>query len=657
MTLKSLVFSILLGAVAVQAAAQMPAPSPKRPYRVLSYKLLMDWRPIFNQKTQLFHGRNQITVTLIDTTSAIVLDAAEMNIDSVSINGQLIATPTIMGDTVSIPLTLPERAKGTQLTLLVSYTRTAAFDDGIYFYPKGSLATYYGITDTTTEDVAYTMSEPLDAHKWMPCNDEPYNKANSEISVTVPSGISAQSNGTLQSVDTNTEDGSHTYRWKSDRPIATYLMAAYASTWVTGRSYYHRITNPQDSVPVIYYVWPSDNAPDTSGRRFSARFAFRNTPKMLENDSKLFGEYPFVDYSQVPLEPFGFGGMEHQTITALYRPVLTGKEEYVIAHELFHQWFGDKTTCETWADIWLNEGFATYGEMLWAEVRGGHPNYLRYAEGIANDYLQRNFLAPIYDPPVAHMFDSYVPTVYWKPGCVLHMLRAMLNDDTLFFNTLRDYSNAFAYSTANTFQFRDFIANRIGSRSPIDIKTFIDEWIFRPDYPIYDMGWALVGNEVRLRVNQIQDSTDHYIMPLHFWGIRGQDTIQFTVIDSLRNQTFRVNVPHGFDTLVFDQDGVIISEFNLQDDPTLVVNGNVPLEEPLRVMQAHGSVKLSYDAIVSEGALLKIVDVLGRTVVERPLVIGSTVSSVSYSTLSSGDFFATLTDGSRTQTTKFHVEK
>jgi len=133
-------------------------------------------------------------------------------------------------------------------------------------------------------------------------------------------------------------------------------MCADASHWIQWHDKYVRISNPKDTVPVVYFAWPADYAvTDTTGVAHNARYSFRNTPRMIANDSRLFGEYPFKQYGQVPLQPFAFGGMEHQTMTSITRSVFHGNQEDVIAHELFHQWFGDKTTCETWADIWLNE--------------------------------------------------------------------------------------------------------------------------------------------------------------------------------------------------------------------------------------------------------------------------------------------------------------
>ncbi len=668
MRLKSALAVLFLSILPLAAVAQTPAPSSRRPYEVISYNLTMDWRPVFQNQTQIFSGHNQIAVSLIDTTSAIVLDAAEMRIDSVKIQGELIPTPIAVGDTVSIPLLPAEQQAGTSLTLDVYYTRSSATDDGMYFYPRGLFVGFGAVHDSVfvEENLAYTMSEPSDARKWMPCNDAPYDKANSAISIIVPAGYSAQSNGTLQSVDTNA-DGSLTFNWKSDRPIATYLMCGDASKWMTWRDYYHRLSNPKDSVPVIYFAWPSDyDATDTTGIAHNAHYAFRNTPKMIANDSRLFGEYPFKQYGQVPLQPFGFGGMEHQTMTSIDRAVLHGNQEDVIAHELFHQWFGDKTTCETWADIWLNEGFATFGEALWEEYAHGESGYERVIQNYTQAYFDpRNWTnpspsydnAPTYNPPVDHMFDSYVPVVYWKPGCVLHTLRRVLGD-SVFFNTLRDYSNAFAYTTANTFQFRDFIEQRDSARSPIDLKDFINEWIFQPDYPIYHFTWSINQNNLlTIQVDQSQDSTDHYTMPLTFWAMQGPDTTTLVFINNARSQTFTTQLPHPIDTLFFDQEAIPISKYTVTRSANSAVAESSISRDPLRVFTEPGALKLTYAPVVRNGAALKIVDILGRTLSELSLSRGSALSVLPIGELASGDYFVTLNDGPGAQVVKFHWEK
>ena len=665
MSLKLLAFEMVVAVAPCISFAQTPAPFSMRPYTVVSYNLTVDWRSVFEKHTTIFSGHNQIVVKLLDTTSAVVFDAAEMRIDSAKINGEFISTPEPIADTLPIPLTPAERNVGTQLTFDIYYTRTSNTDDGMYFYPKGLFVGFGPLHDSVfvDQDLAYTMSEPNDARKWMPCNDAPYNKANSAISIIVPAGYSAQSNGTLQSVDTNAEDGSLTFHWLSDRPIATYLMCGDASKWMTWRDYYHRLSNPNDSIPVIYFAWPSDYfATDTTGLQHNAHYAFRNTPKMIANDSRLFGEYPFKQYGQIPLQPFGFGGMEHQTMTSLDRVILRGTDEDVIAHELFHQWFGDKTTCETWADIWLNEGFATFGEAIWEEYARGLEGYDSIIRQYAYAYLNppNGYVTnvPTYNPPVDQMFGSYVPEVYWKPGCVLHMLRRALNNDTLFFHTLRDYSNAFAYMTANTFQFRDFIQQRDSAVAPISLRDFINEWIFQPDYPIYNFTWSVgSNNRLSLDVTQSQDSTDHYTMPLRFFAIHGIDTTDLVFINNARTQSFTAQLPTAIDTLVFDQEAIPISQYTIIHSPNETVTSIPSIPEPLRIFTEPGAWKLTYAPIVSTGAGLEIMDILGRPVVSLPLSEGSALSVLPAGSMASGEYIARLTDGPRTETVKFHYEK
>ncbi|HEX5315416.1 MAG TPA: M1 family aminopeptidase, partial [Candidatus Kapabacteria bacterium] len=365
-------------------------------------------------------------------------------------------------------------------------------------------------------------------------------------------------------------------------------------------------------------------------------------------------------YGQIPLQPFGFGGMEHQTMTSIDRSVLHGNQEDVIAHELFHQWFGDKTTCETWADIWLNEGFATLGEALWEEAANGYTGYEGVIQKYANSYFNPGggYInnAPIYNPPLDQMFASYVPLVYWKPGCVLHTLRRVLGD-TVFFNTLRDYSTAFAYTTANTFQFRDFIEQRDSARSPIDLKDFINEWIFQPDYPIYKFTWSVDQNNLlTVHVDQSQDSTDHYTMPLTFWAMQGADSTKLDFINNTRSQTFTAQLPHAINALYFDQEAIPISKFTVFHSTNAVAE-NGPIAAPLHVFIEPGALKLTYAPIVTNGAELEIVDVLGRSMSKLSLEYGNALSVIPAGAMTAGDYFAVLHDGTRNETVKFQWTK
>ena len=650
----------------------------KRPYDVLDYNLRMDWRYAFAGKTAIYNGVNVISLSLTDTTSSIDLDAAEMSIDSIAINGVFVTpVPQPIQEVVHVPLPPNFQSKGATFVMRVAYTHTKVDNPvppqgGFFFFSKGTFSGfgpwYYtnGAWNHDSlmveEDLAYTMSEPVDAHRWMPCNDRSYDKANYEANIVVPDGYTAQSNGTLMSVDSTNFDRSRTFHWVSDRPLSTYLMCANASKWVTWGDYYHRVTNPNDSVPVIYFAWAKDYD-GTGGDRLDAKYSFRNTPKMLEADSRAFGEYPFKEYGQIPLEPFYFGGMEHQTMTSLERIILDSSRggEDVIAHELFHQWFGDKTTCETFDDIWLNESFATFGEAFWEESIRGKDTYNNYMLGIARMFFgaaQGVVHAPIYAPPINDWYGSYAPLVYDKGGCVLHMLRRALNNDTLFYNTLHDYSNAYAYTTANTFQFRNFLQERAGAQSPIDLYEFINQWILGPGWPIYNISWAQSkDNLVRVRVTQSQDSTDHFTMPLRFKAVAGTDTVNLTFINNKRSQFFTAQLDRSIDNLIFDSVAVVASQFTLTQDPSLSVANAPNASDDLRVYMTDGIAKLTFSPIVSERGTVSIVDVLGRTVVQREVGAGSRSLDISEGTLGSGDYFAELTDGARRASARFHVEK
>ncbi len=591
----------------------------KRPFDVLSYQVLLDWREPFLNKTHTFKAWNTITIAVTALTDTILLDASEMRIDSCWLNGSLIVAPQPdSSEHLTIPLDASLRNPANPITLKFAYTRTSQANDGFYFYPKGTTQKERNSVDTTAEDLAYTMSEPLDAHKWMPCMDLPYDKANSQINIIVPEGISAQSNGTLLRVTPN-PDFSSTFDWQSDKPIATYLMVADASTWVEWRDYYHRLSNPSDSVPVIYYAWPVDYYRDYLRSPYDAQNALKKTPQMIAAFSARFGEYPFVKYAQVPVQPFLFGGMEHQTMTTINRVWLNGYSESGIAHELMHQWFGDKTTCETFGDIWLNESFATYGEAIWQEAIGGYPAY-QYAIGwnakayfvtLPNDI-------PIYNPPIALVFNY--ATVYQKGSGVLDMLRHYVRNDTLFFNSMRDYLTAFAYSTVNTAQFSDFMSRRLG----IDLTEFMDSWIYGAGHPVYDIGWGQDANNVlSLQVNQTQTVRDHFTMPMQFQFFHGNQIDTMLVMNNSRSQSYQFSLAYAADSIKFDSSSVVISLHTLRRTDSRSVMTEASVSSSFSVGYNGVNIDCNFGSVPASSTIVML-DILGHIIASQDVRTGST---------------------------------
>jgi aminopeptidase N len=388
--------------------------------------------------------------------------------------------------------------------------------------------TYYGspldglnFSHHMDQPIIWSLDEPTMARNWMPCYDLPDDKATAELHITVPQGMIAASNGTLIDVIENS-DWSKTFIWREDYPVSTYLLFVAATNYETFFDSYDSNTK---TMGVHYYAYPE--------RLTQAQEDFSITVPMIEFYSQTFGEYPFLE------EKYGMAmipertSMEHQTCTSLAAALVTGTHEYdwLIAHELAHQWWGDLITPLDWAEIWLNEGFATYSDALWQEYIYGFAGlkarmdrfkeiYFLYHEGPDH---------PIYDPPEGHLFCS---AEYEKAAWVLHMLRFVVGDDN-FFSILRRYAQDFAYSNATTEDFRSVCEVVYGA----DLGWFFDQWIYGPGYPSYQFGWGCSGgNKVRVAVNQIQGSSILFKMPLELHFVFPQGTEKRIVwVDQERN--------------------------------------------------------------------------------------------------------------------------
>ena len=199
---------------------------------------------------------------------------------------------------------------------------------------------------------------------------------------------------------------------------------------------------------------------------------------MIECFAGRFHRYPFEKYGMAAAAPFDYGGMEHQTMTTIHEYWIPYNDQYGIAHELAHQWFGDMITCGTWGDIWLNEGFASYGEALYDEYIGARK------PGV---YMVNNFSAakggnaeiyPIYNEPMSLVFD--VSMEYDKGAWVLQQLRGVMGDSS-FFAGLHAYCDSFAYGNAVTPEFQRIMEHQYGA----PLGWFFDEWVYRAGHPSY----------------------------------------------------------------------------------------------------------------------------------------------------------------------------
>jgi len=486
-----------------------------------------------------------------------------------------------------------------------SYNPGSYFIAEVFYHGIPQAGFYFDVNSYGTP-VYYSFTEPYDSRYWFPSYDYPNDKARSEVICTAPSGNVAISNGILFR-KTNNADGTVTYHWKEQYPIVTYLISLTVSNFAQVDTF---CVVDRDTLPVNYWVYPQNLS--------AARVDFLKTPKMIEFFSGLWSNYPFIGdkYSMAQAELSG--AMEHQTCTSWGLP-MTGdaRYEYIVAHELAHQWWGDWVTCNDFANIWLNEGFASYAEALWQEYEYG-PAALRnhLIDFKSSIFASRNGSVkyPIYNPPESYWFGT---AVYKKGAWVLHMLRNILGD-SLFQHGLAYHGQSHSFGTATTQQFQSTMESYSGQ----DLDWFFDQWVYSPNYPIYKWSWVYTGSGGRYYLDgevwQQQSTPTVFKMPVEFkLSFANRDSF-FTITDTLRYQEFSMVLNSEPIGMVFDPNYRVLGADSLSRYPHLAgdIDGNAqvllsdviylvnvmfaryPLPSPVAVADVNGDCKLSLSDII-----------------------------------------------------------
>jgi aminopeptidase N len=609
------------------------------PFDVIHYRL--DARLAMSDSG--FGGKMNIKVLILNPTDSLLFNTVGLTFASLTVNDTT-AGYNLYPLTEQFAIRLP-RVFFTAETVdvKIDYTRDLAFPRPIY----NRQGYYWFRKDTANhieENLGYTMSEPTDARMWMPCYDDPSDKATCEINATVPLGYQAGSNGLLVGV-VNNPDTTVTFKWREDLPITTYLMVISASKYSKFSQFYHRVTNPADSIEIVNYMWQMDSA----GTVWNARLALAHMPRMMEVYSTLFGEYPFAKYGHAVAYQFYYGGMEHQTLTTVHRSWLSVNsypfyDDY-FAHELSHQWWGDLVTCGTWKDIWMNEGFATYSELLWREFQYGTDSRNELLNRYSN-FKDGSWRYAIYDPQ-GQSINLFTGNVYQKAGWVLHMLRYLVGDST-FFNILANHRDSHYYGTATT---QDFI-NTVNAVSGQNYQWFFDEWIYGRGWVKYasQSSWDFDNKEYKVQIQQQQDvSWLTYKMPLEikfYWP--GKDST-VSVWDSLRTQDFNFILADRPDSIQLDPNNKILNQIDTVFDS--VLNDAVG-PTGFKLYQNYPNpfnptTNIEYRISNVSSVSLKLYDVMGREVavlVERQMhTPGIYVKHIDGSSLSSGIYYYRLT--------------
>jgi len=376
--------------------------------------------------------------------------------------------------------------------------------------------------------------------------------------LTVPRPLTAVSNGSLLEVK-DESNGDKTFYWKESYPITTYLVSIAIGKYDKWSETYLSLDSSKQ-MPVDYYTYPTYTD--------RAKIDWKNTINMLQYFSKTFGEYPFIN-EKYGMAMFGWvgGAMEHQTISSMGYTLVTGsgKFEDIVVHELVHQWFGNAVSPKSWKDIWLNEGFATYGEALWEEHSNGKEAYQNFMK--KNDY--GSFQGTVYNP------EGFIfgPTVYNKGAWCLHMLRGAVGD-SVFFNIVRTYFESYKYKTADTYDFKKICEDVSGT----DLTYFFNQWIFegkgRPDYKYSWKSEDFMDEKntgiytLRLNLRQVQDDYDVYKMPVKFTVKTDNGTEEFSFFNDIKTQQFELPVNGKPSEVIFDNENWIMKKIekeNYQD--------------------------------------------------------------------------------------------
>ncbi len=399
----------------------------------------------------------------------------------------------------------------------------------------------------------WTQGEAEETRYYIPIYDYPNDRTTTEMIVTVPRDWVTVSNGKLESV-VDAGQGMRTWSWRQSQPISTYLISLVAGEFDESKKTWRNI-------PVDYRV------PRGEAGRIEPTFA--RTPEMLGFFSDRLGvPYAWDKYDQTAVDQFMLGGMENVSATtltarnllhpALAQETLEGSDG-LISHEMSHQWFGDLVTCKDWANLWLNEGFATFMATLWEEHHYGADNaaYSRWRAQAAWWRQRRLFDVPI----VTHEFRNsmeYAGNIYGKAGLVLQMLRGELGDET-FFHALQHYLEVNRLQNVAT---ADLI-KAIEESAHVSVDRFFDEWIYGAGAPrfavstTYDAG----AKQVRMEVKQTQDVRGHvglFEAPVEIAVTTAAGTKTFSITVTKADETFSFPVESEPLLVLFDKGDKIL---------------------------------------------------------------------------------------------------
>lgn len=517
------------------AVTQRP-PTPA--YHVQNYRMALRFD---EPKGEVFGTEVIRLVPLRAGFSRFYLDSSEL-----AIQGVALRSPE------GKPLPLQFKSAGSRLwiTLNRAYGPGEVLRVAIRYYGFPRAGLYFVQPDAAHPDAPreiWSQGEPEFNHHWFPCWDYPNDMSTSETVVTVPRGQSVVSNGKLVSVVTHGDQV--TFDWVEAVPHSAYLTSIAVGPW-------RKVSDHYGALPVDYYIPVTVSA-------VTARRSFHLTPDMIGFFSSASGvPWPYEKYSQVTVSHYFFGGMENVSATTLTDATLHDARadadypsQALVAHELGQEWFGDLVQGRDWADIWLNEGFATYLEALYTQYHEGNDAFrleMMQNQETAQSQDRDEYLRPIVDDHYAYPLQMFDGITHEKGAVVLDMLRNILDGQAAaarsasqreaFFRALRAYLTQYRAQAVDTQALIRVLDASTGSK----LEEFFREWVYmagQPDYRVTARYESSARMET-LAVAQTQDApgVPHvFVMPieLDFHGAQGQSR-QVIIDDGERVQEFKI---------------------------------------------------------------------------------------------------------------------
>jgi aminopeptidase N len=520
----------------------------------LDLELTPDWKTKQVNATATWDGR-----VYYYPVNEIILDAKGMKIHSTElrINGEWQNVKNNY-DFYKLRIPLPkELLANDSVFLRINYTARPhelakycptldPYSRGLHFISPGKYSPKKPIQ-------IWTQNEPEDASVWIPVNDAPNEKITHELKVTVPKDFITLSNG-IKTASEENSNGSRTDTWRMDLPHAPYLVMLAAGE-------FHVTTEFWNGKEVSYYVEPAF-AP-------YAGEIYPNTVPMLEYFSNLLGTpYPWQKYSQIIVRDYTSGAMENTTAVVFGEfiqriPAELAIENYesIVAHEMFHHWFGDLVTCESWIHLAVNESFANYSEYLWFNHKYGED------EALAHHFEERQgYFAEAQggkkEPVVRHhyfskedMFDAHS---YNKGGQILHMLKNEMGDSA-FFHSLRYYLKSRAFNAAEIHHLRLAMEEVTGR----DWYGFFNQWFLKEGHPVLEVKHKYLEDKqlIELVINQIQEENHTYRIPLSVLARGNTQSGKYNVTLRNRTDTFLLRFPENPWIVLPDPEFNILAEW------------------------------------------------------------------------------------------------